>query len=113
MFREQILPAFKEVGSQRTLYASSNDKALRLSDEFRLGLPRLGESGKYLFVADGIDTVEASNVKTDAIGHGYFSNTKVLLDDIHDVVDNEMDPNKRHLRELQWEGDLVYWLFPE
>ena len=113
VFREQILPAFKEVGSQRTLYASSNDKALRLSDEFRLGLPRLGESGKYLFVADGIDTVEASNVKTDAIGHGYFSNTKVLLDDIHDVVDNEMDPNKRHLRELQWEGDLVYWLFPE
>jgi len=38
-FKEQIYPKFKTIGDQRTIYASSNDKALKASDIIREGLP--------------------------------------------------------------------------
>jgi esterase/lipase superfamily enzyme len=112
-FEEQIYPKFVQLNGRRTVYASDNDKALKASQQIRLGLPRLGESGSNLFVAPRIDTIDATNVRTDLLGHGYFASTKALILDIYNLVRNELDPLRRNLASRRTKGGLTYWLFPE
>jgi esterase/lipase superfamily enzyme len=53
-----IADAVKRAAISITLYASSNDQALRLSKQFH-GYPRAGEAGKRITIVDGISTVDA------------------------------------------------------
>jgi esterase/lipase superfamily enzyme len=112
-FKEQIYPRFRTIGDQRTIYASSNDKALKASDIIRKGMPRLGEGGDNLFVDYGIDTIDTSNVPTDWLGHGYFAATKELINDIFYIIKRELAPEQRNLRKRSTKDQLTYWLFPE
>ncbi len=112
VFQMQRLPKMRKLAKRITMYASSKDAALRASDDARWELPRLGEAGEHLFVAQGMDTVDASNVKTDMLGHGYFSSTRELINDLHHVVCNELPPPKRNLSQRML-NNLPYWLFPE
>ncbi len=75
VFRNTILPQFKNVGARRTLYSSEKDKALSLSETFRRGLARLGDAGTSLFVDTGLDTIDASNVKSLGNHHSYIFET--------------------------------------
>ena len=71
-----------------TLYASSRDEALRLSNTFA-GYQRAGEGTPHLLVVPGIDTVDASAVNTSLLGfyHDYFAdNTTILSDLFHDFM---------------------------
>jgi esterase/lipase superfamily enzyme len=68
-----------------TLYASSRDRALRLSKRFN-GYPRAGDASGKLVVVAGIDTIDATAVNTDVLGHSYFGNNRTVLSDIHYVV---------------------------
>ena len=52
-----------------TLYESSSDKALMASKKLH-GNPRAGEP---VLVIDGMDTIDASGVDTDFLGHSYWS----------------------------------------
>ncbi|MBK8451703.1 MAG: alpha/beta hydrolase [Saprospiraceae bacterium] len=82
VFKNTILPHFKNIGSRRTLYSSDKDKALHLSKEIRGGLARLGDAGNSLFVDRSLDTVDASNVKSRGNKHSYIFDTKELLADL-------------------------------
>jgi esterase/lipase superfamily enzyme len=110
VFKKQIAPAFS-VLKRVTLYASDHDKALTASEVIRSGYPRAGQAGERICVVDYVDTVDATYVSTDLLGHGYFASTKSLLDDIFMVLKNDLKPDKRNLR-LVKSGELVYWTFP-
>jgi esterase/lipase superfamily enzyme len=56
------------IGERVTLYASPEDKALRLSKQFH-GYPRAGEA---IIVLPGVDTIDASAVDTSLVGHSYL-----------------------------------------
>jgi len=96
-----------------TLYASSNDDALLMS-RFIHGASRAGQGDSkngYLLVAQGIDTVDASAMRTDFIGHTYFAKSGSIIDDIRKIFTNDAPPELRNLVPKTL-GELRYWLMP-
>lgn len=109
IFSEQIAPAFSQL-NQVTLYASEKDKALMLSEFVRYDYPRAGQGGENICIVQGVDTIDASDVNTDFLGHGYFAATMPLIHDIYNVITNAHRPDKRLLKEVV-NGNLTYWKF--
>jgi esterase/lipase superfamily enzyme len=85
----QQMSAQMEHSAQRiTLYASSRDAALKLSEVFA-GYQRAGEGDPHLLVLPGMDTVDASAVDTSLLGfyHSYFADSTTVLSDLfHDFM---------------------------
>jgi esterase/lipase superfamily enzyme len=111
VFNNSILPYFKSIGLRRTLYCSEKDKALAFSEKLR-SQPRLGDAGNALYVANGIDTIDASNVNSLGNHHSYIFETKEVLTDLHFLLGNNFSPEERKLKSGK-KGELPYWLFPE
>ncbi|HWZ15440.1 MAG TPA: alpha/beta hydrolase [Mucilaginibacter sp.] len=110
-FFNVILPALNKIGKQRTLYASDHDEALNTSASLRSLRDRLGQIGTGIFVADGLDSVNASNLGTKD-SHSYVFEDKELLSDLYHIVNNGLSPEERRLREMAY-TPVNYWLFPE
>ena len=110
VFNNQLAPEIVKVCGRVSLYASSKDKALILSMKFHNN-PRAGLSGADIVVAPGIDTIDASNVDTSLIGHGYFAENRTVIEDIFQVIAHESPPSLRHLVKLGKEL-AIYWGFP-
>jgi esterase/lipase superfamily enzyme len=98
------------LGQRVTLYASSKDNALMASAKFN-DRPRLGESGAKLFLADGIDSIDASEVDTDMLHHSYFANAKPVMLDLARLLVKGVGPNAdpRNLKAGLRDG-LRFWL---
>ena len=105
-FRE-LAAALKLLSGRVTLYQSSNDKALLLSRRLHKN-PRAGEP---VLVVSGVDTIDATEMHTDFLGHSYFSDSWPLLSDIHSLISDSAEPAKRFgLRPVQGASG-VYWAF--
>jgi len=102
---------FNKVGDQRTPYASDHDEALNSSSSLRSLRDRLGQIGNGIFVASGLDSVDASNLKTKS-SHSYIFEDKELLTDLYYIVNKGLPPEERRLQEINY-APLSYWLFPE
>lgn len=112
-FEQNIAPAIEGSAKRITLYASSKDYALRISNSLRhWEHPRAGESGYSIVVLNGIDTVDVSDVNTDLLGHGYFSSTESLINDIYHMFQHEFPPSERNLRERE-KNHIPYWFLPK
>ncbi|MCA6363498.1 MAG: alpha/beta fold hydrolase [Bacteroidetes bacterium] len=109
VFREQISPAFAQL-QQITLYASDNDLALQASQKLRFEYPRAGQAGAHICILNKVDTIDASDVRTDFLGHGYFAATLPLLNDIHSVIFHAQKPEGRMLKQVA-AGGVKYWRF--
>lgn len=87
-FRESIAPRIVQAAERITIYASSNDVALKASSLLNtLEGARLGMGGRYLTVFpeyEQIDVVDASAVDTSlfAFGHSYHADSDSVLADI-------------------------------
>lgn len=79
VFRREIMPRLVPHAARITMYASSDDDALRASRVLN-GVGRLGLGGDSLFVVDGMDTVDATRVSADVLGHTLFGNQGFLAD---------------------------------
>lgn len=112
VFTDVIVPGIKGISKQITLYASSKDKALKASRKFRSGIIRAGESGTNIVVVEGVSTVDASKVDTDFFGHGYFAETKALINDIYLILEHSFIPSERKLKQKNLPSKGFYWLFP-
>lgn len=106
IFKDQILPKMAQTTDKLTMYASSDDTALKLSQSIH-GNSRLGLSGASLFVLSGMDTVNASGIDTSMLGHGYYGSHKVVVTDIFNLVIKGLEPLKRELIR----GPLGEWGF--
>jgi len=110
VFKEQLAPRLLAMNQAVTLYASSNDKALAVSRDVH-GEPRAGESGESLVVVSGVETIDASSIDTDFLGHSYFVTERTLLTDITLLLKDRMRATMRPMLEPQETGDGKYWRF--
>ena len=114
VFRREIAPAILGMGPRVTLYASSNDKALAASRGVHGGYRRLGESGKDLVVLKGLDTVDASSVDTEFLGHSYYGDSSTVMSDLMYLIRKSLPPEQREQYALERVRDTIlglYWRF--
>lgn len=94
-----------------TLYASSNDRALKLSRKLRSDLVRAGESGPHLVITDGVDTVDASEAESEIfLGHSYYGK-RTILSDIFYLLQTGSPPDERFGLRPRRLGEAPYWEF--
>jgi esterase/lipase superfamily enzyme len=108
VFRREILPQLETRAARITLYASDDDDALRASRSLN-GVWRLGLGGDSLTVIRGMDTIDASRVHADALGHTLFGN-QAFLADLAALFADGRAPAERRLLAVQ-RGELVFWRF--
>lgn len=85
IFKRDLAPALLEVASNATLYASDNDRALMASKWFN-GYRCAGDAGDSILILHGIETIDASFVDTDFLGHSYFAQSRSVLSDMFYLV---------------------------
>lgn len=95
--------------SRTTLYASSTDIPLTASQQLN-GATRLGQAGAELTRLDGLDTIDATNTRTDFLGHSYFSDSSSVLSDIFHIIRNGLPPEQRFLVRVP-DPKGLYWRF--
>ena len=108
-FTEHNWAGIRDAAKRFTLYASSDDWALKVSRELN-DFVRLGEAGRTLVVIPGLDTVDASGIDTNELGHSYY-HCKKLMDDLQLLMAKGWAPLERKLRDRR-KGELGYWAFP-
>jgi esterase/lipase superfamily enzyme len=109
IFAREILPVIRDRAQGVTLYASSDDDALRASRVLN-GVLRLGLGGDSLTVLDGMTTVDATRVRGDVLGHTLFGNS-ALLSDLHAVLTEGRTPAERRLLQVRRGDGSVFWRF--
>jgi len=87
-FRRSLVPSLVQAGVPVTLYASGGDMALKASKAVN-GFPRAGDAGEGLVVAPGIETVDATEVDSSTIGHGYVLDVRAMLADVASLLKRE------------------------
>jgi esterase/lipase superfamily enzyme len=97
-----------------TLYASSRDQVLRLAESAdqlpsREFIPRLGDLRKGIFLNESLQTIDASTVDTDFLGHHYFADT--IVPDMQVLMDKGTPPGQRGLV-ARVTPIGTYWVIP-
>ena len=96
---------FPKVSTRTTLYNSSKDLALKVS-QFKHADNRAGYADPPL-VMKGIETVDVSNIDVTLLGHGYYAEAAPVLYDLVMVIKANMDPEDRP--RLNRSTDKAYW----
>ncbi len=110
VFKRDLMPPLIALRENVTLYASSADKALLASKAVH-GAPRAGDADHLVTLA-GVETLDASRIDTDFLGHSYVGNTRALLVDIAFLINANMRAAKRpFLERKQPENQMAYWVF--
>ena len=109
VFRQQLAPALVAAANPVTLYASSEDSALRASKAVH-GYARAGESGPGLLVANGVETVDASNVDTGFIRHSYFAERRSALSDMYYLIQKHVRAGERFGLQAVDGANGRYWV---
>lgn len=95
-----------------TLYASSNDEALRLSRKLQGGYARAGEVASGVHVYPNVDSIDATHVNTGLLKHSYFSDNRSIVSDIYHLIRQDMPPDKRFgMSERKNDRGHKYWEF--
>jgi esterase/lipase superfamily enzyme len=113
VFTDTIAPAIYKSAQQITLYASSKDVALYWSTRYRSEDKRAGQSGNDIVIVEGIETVDASKVDCNLVGHGYFAETQELINDIFHILKHSFTPPERNLKPVIIKNRGRFWQFPE
>ncbi|NBS03077.1 MAG: alpha/beta hydrolase [Rhizobiales bacterium] len=108
IFRREIFPKLESRAARISLYASDDDEALRASRSLN-GVWRLGLGGDSITVIKGMDTIDASRVKADVLGHTLFGN-QTFLADLAALLGDGRAPAERRLLAVR-RGDLQFWRF--
>jgi esterase/lipase superfamily enzyme len=106
VFRREVLPRLAPHAAHITLYASSDDDALRASRIVN-GAGRLGLGGDSLVVLDGMDTIDATRVSADVLGHTLFGNQGFLAD-LAVLLAEGKTPAERRLLPVRKDGLTFY-----
>ena len=106
------VPAVIRMCERVTLYASTADRALALAGDAHK-VPRAGESGEFVVVMPGVDTVDVSAVGGGwfTFGHSYYGENRSVLGDIYQLLHNNTPPQSRFGLFRMPHKDGHYWAF--
>lgn len=109
----ELAHTIEGAGDRITLYASSRDRALKLSRGVH-GYTRVGESGINIMVTPGMDTIDASSVSidffSDLFSHSYFTG-RTVLSDLFLLMKYDLPPRNRFAVFPRTIGKDGYWEF--
>lgn len=107
---KDLATAFHNKAERFTLYASSNDKALKISRGIHKH-PRAGDSGVDLVVIDPVDSIDATAVDTSLLGHSYYGDNRSVMTDIFELIRRGTAPHERFGLVAKSKYGARYWLF--
>ncbi|NQT15611.1 MAG: alpha/beta hydrolase [Planctomycetes bacterium] len=110
VFSRDIAPAIVGTADRVTLYASSNDEALRLSKTIH-GYRRAGDSGSELLVIPGVETIDVSTVDTSLLGHDYYGDNMSVIADMLDLINESKPAELRRWLQAAGPAHRLYWIF--
>lgn len=91
-----------------TLYVSSSDQVLLVSQKLFHHEPRAGEAGRDIIVLPGVDTIDVTRTNVDMLGHSYYGNNRPVVRDLSYIFKNQGTPRQGLAQAFA--GSLVYWL---
>ncbi|WP_375308868.1 alpha/beta hydrolase [Bradyrhizobium sp. A11] len=108
----------RTIAKNMTMYVSSADKALLVSDKKSWGIRvgYVGDTGPNL--VEGIETIDVTAVGDDmfSLDHSTFSNSRAVLDDLGRIISSSehLRPEVRTptLKLMPNKEQLKYWLYP-
>lgn len=111
VFLKEIAPKIGPAAKRLTLYASSRDLALIVSNFVNNG-QRAGDTEPEIVLNPGVDSIDVSRVDTSLLGHSYYGDSSSILTDIRSVIDSE-NPDRRTFLEARENAKAKrkYWLF--
>jgi esterase/lipase superfamily enzyme len=105
----QLSSALQMESERVTIYTSTNDIALRLSAALRGESSRAGgQSALQLKLPFTFDIIDATRVRSSLLGHSYFAESIIMLNDLALLLRERLAPGRR-LITLQPEGSI--WVF--
>jgi len=112
VFKRDIAPAMLAGEGKITLYASSQDIALKASKTVH-GYPRAGDAAAGIVVVNGVESIDATSMSTDFLNHSYFAGNRSIISDIFYIVHNGFRAQNRAGLEavLTPRAAAVYWRF--
>lgn len=106
--------SLRSVADSFTIYVSANDIALRASQEAVGGRPRLGQGGSDRYVAEKINTIDATSVEEGGgLNHSYVFDVAQVKRDLSDLFRGNTDPNNRVCPKAYTDErlpSLKYWI---
>jgi esterase/lipase superfamily enzyme len=107
---QELASRFVRLGERFTLYASQRDRALIAAHEYA-NSRRAGEGGANILVLPHIDSIDASRVDTDLVGHSYYADNRSILSDMFYLLRDNRDPDGRFGMHRHVRAGQVYWEF--
>nr|WP_315249422.1 alpha/beta hydrolase [uncultured Duganella sp.] len=104
---KELAKRFRATAGSVTLYVSKNDRAIKLSQGIH-GEPRAGGG---VVVVPGVETVDASTVDTDFLGHSFFSAARTVLSDIYSLLRDDKRAGERFGLQVQKLSGETYFVF--
>lgn len=100
---------FHQRANRMTLYASTRDKALALSQTIHR-YPRAGDLRDGMVIAEGLDSVDISAVDTTFMGHSCFAENRSIINDLFALIRGvKIGPDRNELKECVGPGGAKYW----
>ena len=109
VFKNNLAPMMKQAANNVTLYASSDDKALKTSQQVHGGFPRAGDAGENLVLLEGVDTIDATGVDNSILAHSYFAEAKSIIGDIQEIIDLQKSADNRSRLKAVTTDRGSYW----
>ena len=104
----QLSAAVKAEADRVTIYASNRDRALKASAFLRRSQGRAGSDASAMKLAKGYDIIDATRAKSSLLGHSYFAEDTVLLNDLALLLRQRLGPDQRSIT-LEQAGPI--WVF--
>ena len=106
----RLLPRIRPIAKRITLYMSSADRPLDLSEELH-GYPRLGQAGNNVTILDGVEVIDVSRLPTEsASGHLYHIHNSVVGQDLDRLLNSDLPASQRP--QLEAMGPNMWALLP-
>lgn len=108
---EKDFPKIQNMATNFTLYSSSRDKALLVSQKISR-FSRIGqvENRVPAFVFPGIDVIDVSALESNYFGHDYHASQSEIIGDIGELLKKEIGPKERKTKfYLRKKKDLAYY----
>ena len=109
---KQIQRAARARGTSVTLYVSSQDWALYISRRHYHRYQRLGDARPSPIVVAGVDTIDASRVETDFVGHSYYTGDTSIVGDLFYLINQDLRAPRRNLG-TAGKPPASYFVFPK